>query len=88
VTEILGRASNAWTSGERFVIASMFPRGVATAVMAFLPVSTGIEGTELFPMYALTVIVMGVVGMTIVLTIYRRWTVSAQSTPAVQPSLS
>jgi cell volume regulation protein A len=72
-TEALGRMAGAWTGSERLVIAAMFPRGVATAVMAFLPVASGIPGTELFPMYALTVIVMGVVGMTIVLMIYQRW---------------
>ena len=86
VTELLGRASKAWTSGERFVIAAMFPRGVATAVMAFLPVATGIPGSELFPMYALTVIVMGVVGMTIVLTIYQRWKVAPLPDPVEEPS--
>lgn len=86
VTEFLGRVSKAWTSGERFVITAMFPRGVATAVMAFLPVATGIPGTDLFPMYALTVIVMGVVGMTIVLTVYQRWKVVSQLEPATQPS--
>lgn len=88
VTEILGRTSNAWTSGERFVIAAMFPRGVATAVMAFLPVATGIPGTELFPMYALTVIVMGVVGMTIVLAIYQRWKMAPLPAPVEEPSPS
>lgn len=88
VTELLGRASNAWTAGERFVVAAMFPRGVATAVMAFLPVATGIPGTELFPMYALTVIVMGVVGMTILLTIHQRWKGGSQSEPVAAPSLS
>ena len=64
VTEGLARANNSWTSGERLVIGAMFPRGVATAVMAFLPISAGIPGTELFPIYALTVIVLCVLGMT------------------------
>ena len=72
-TETLGRMTSAWTGREQVMIAAIFPRGVATAVMAFLPVSSGIPGTELFPMYALTMIVMGVVGMTIVLMIYQRW---------------
>lgn len=70
------------------MITAMFPRGVATAVMAFLPVATGIPGTELFPMYALTVIVMGVVGMTIVLTIYQRWKVPPLPSPVEEPSPS
>jgi cell volume regulation protein A len=72
VTEGLARANNSWTAGERLVIAAMFPRGVATAVMAFLPISAGIPGTELFPIYALTVIVFCVLGMTLVLTLYQR----------------
>lgn len=87
-TEILGRATNAWTFGERFVIASMFPRGVATAVMAFLPIATGIPDTDLFPTYALTVIVLGVIGMTIVLTIYQRWSPSDTVRPVPEPSPS
>ncbi len=85
-TEGLGRITNTWTGGERFVIASMFPRGVATAVMAFLPTATGIPDTELFPTYALTVILLGVVGMTIVLTLYKRSPLSSEPLPAAQPS--
>jgi len=87
-TEGLGRMTNAWTGGERFVITAMFPRGVATAVMAFLPTATGIPGTELFPIYALTVILLGVVGMTIVLTLYKRLPLSSQPLPVAQPSSS
>lgn len=33
---------------------------------------TGIPGTELFPIYALTVIALCVLGMTLVLTLYKR----------------
>ena len=73
VTEVIGRTTTSWNPGERFVIAAMFPRGVATAVMAFLPIASGIEGTELFPIYALTVILLGVTGMTVILTVYQRW---------------
>ncbi|HXH86560.1 MAG TPA: cation:proton antiporter [Nitrospira sp.] len=87
-TEGLGRITNTWTGGERFVIAAMFPRGVATAVMAFLPTATGIPGTELFPLYALTVILLGVVGMTIVLTLYKRSPLSSEPVPVAQPSSS
>jgi hypothetical protein len=49
-------------------------------------VANGIEGTELFPIYALTVIVLGVTGMTVILTIYQRWSVSEQLNEAPQPS--
>lgn len=86
--ELLDRATNAWTSGERFVIVAMFPGGVATAVMAFLPVARAISGTDLFPIYPLTVIVLGVVGMTMVLTMYQRWTVTSQPESYAQPSSS
>jgi hypothetical protein len=64
----------------------MFPRGVATAVMAFLPTAWGIPNTELFPIYALTVIALGVVGMTILLAIHRRWMPADQSEPATASS--
>jgi len=50
-------------------------------------VARAIPGTDLFPIYALTVIVLGVVGMTIVLTIYQRWTVPSQPESDTQPSL-
>lgn len=88
VTEVLGQATNGWTPGERLVIAAMFPRGVATAVMAFLPIATGIPDTELFPIYGLTVIVLSVIGMTFVLTLYQRWSPSSHAKPAPQPSIS
>jgi len=81
VTESLGRVTDAWTAGERVVIAAMFPRGVATAVMAFLPIASGIPETELFPIYALTVIVFGVVGMAVILALYQRRTPSSPTEP-------
>ena len=43
--EVCGRMTDAWTGKEKFVIAAMFPRGVATAVMAFLPIAWGIPDT-------------------------------------------
>ncbi|MBL8037510.1 MAG: cation:proton antiporter [Nitrospira sp.] len=88
VTEGLARSTCGWSVNERVVIAAMFPRGVATAVMAFLPTSTGIPGTELFPIYALTVIVLCVLGMTLILTLYQRRHPSppAESVPAASMS--
>lgn len=70
-TLVFGEATKSWSPSERVLIAAMMPRGVATAVMAFLPASAGIPGTESFPMYALTVIALGVVFMTLSLGIYR-----------------
>ena len=72
VTEVFARAGCGWTRVERRVIISMLPRGLATAVMAFLPAHAGLPGTELFPMYALTVIALSVVYMTIALAMERR----------------
>ena len=88
VTEGLARRNDTWPLGERVVIAAMFPRGIATAVMAFLPIATGIDGTELFPIYALSVIVLCVLGMTLVLTLHQRWNSSNPREPVPEPSLS
>lgn len=89
MTELIGRTAGEWTGRERFFVASMFPRGVATAVMAFLPTAVGIPDTESFPMYALTVITLGVLGMTVALAIHRRWAPSLQvQVVASQPSSS
>lgn len=71
-TVLLGEATGSWTANERVLIAAMMPRGVATAVMAFLPASAGIPETENFPLYALTVITLGVVFMTLALAVYRK----------------
>ncbi len=71
-TELIGRITGAWSGSERRIVASMLPRGVATAVMAFVPMTTGISDTELFPVYALSVIALGVVYMTVAITIEGR----------------
>ncbi|MDZ4733481.1 MAG: cation:proton antiporter [Nitrospirota bacterium] len=71
-TELIGRITGAWSGPERRIVASMLPRGVATAVMAFVPITTGIPDTELFPVYALTVIALGVIYMTVAITIEGR----------------
>ncbi len=60
-----------WTPSDRVLIAAMMPRGVATAVMAFLPASAGIPDTAVFPIYALTVITLGVLFMTFSLALYQ-----------------
>jgi cell volume regulation protein A len=46
------------TSEEFLGVLSMVPRGLVTAVMAFLPAQQGIAGTELFPVYAFMAIVL------------------------------
>lgn len=71
VTYGLGIATRSWSGKERVLIAAMMPRGVATAVMSFLPASAGIPETENFPIYALTVITLGVVFMTLSMAVYR-----------------
>lgn len=72
IVEGFGYARSEWTETERRMITSMLPRGLAAAVMAFLPAGAGIPGTDLFPLYALTVIVLSVVYMTVALAIERR----------------
>lgn len=71
VTYGFGIATTSWSGKERVLIAAMMPRGVATAVMSFLPASAGIPETENFPIYALTVIALGVVFMTLSMAFYR-----------------
>jgi potassium/hydrogen antiporter len=71
VTYSLGAATSTWSPSERVLVSAMMPRGVATAVMAFLPASAGIPDTEDFPMSALTVITFGVLFMTLSLAFYR-----------------
>ena len=72
VTEVFGRVTGAWTPVERRVIISLLPRGVAVAVMSFLPQSAGIPGTDVFPLYALIVIALSILFMTAALALERR----------------
>jgi len=87
-TVLLGEATGSWTASERVLIAAMMPRGVATAVMAFLPASAGIPETENFPLYALTVITLGVVFMTLTLAVYRNLGSHDQALPNPSPEVS
>jgi cell volume regulation protein A len=80
-TELIGRITGAWSGPERRIVASMLPRGVATAVMAFVPTTTGIPNTEMFPVYALTVIALGVIYMTVAITIESRLSPDAGKAP-------
>lgn len=88
VTYGLGTAAGAWSPSERILISAMMPRGVATAVMAFLPASAGIPDTEDFPMYALTVITFGVLFMALSLAVYRRAASRTLTTPPAVPAFS
>ncbi len=83
-TYAIGEATSNWSSSDRVLIAAMMPRGVATAVMAFLPASAGIPDTENFPMYALTVITLGVLFMTLSLALYQ--TMASQEQNSAHPS--
>jgi len=73
-----GYARSEWTETERRMITSMLPRGLAAAVMAFLPASSGIPDTGLFPLYALTVIALSVLYMTVALALERRRAVAVK----------
>lgn len=49
---------------DRFVIISMMPRGLASAVLATMPIAANIRGTETFPEFTFAVIVMTNIAMT------------------------
>lgn len=53
-----------FTVAETQIVLSMLPRGLATAVMAFLPAQYGVSGMEILPTYAFAVIVLTNVLMT------------------------
>jgi cell volume regulation protein A len=82
VTEVFGRAFCGWGPDQRSLIIAMLPRGVAVAVMSFLPASAGIAGTDLFPVYALTVIVLSIVFMTVAFTLFRQQGTASILAPA------
>jgi cell volume regulation protein A len=58
------RKRSRFTAGETRIALFMLPRGLATAVMAFLPAQYGVSGTEFLPTYAFGVIVLTNVLMT------------------------
>ncbi len=64
VAVLIMRKRCRFTPGEVQVVLSMLPRGLATAVMAFIPAQYGISGTEALPIYAFTVIVLTNILMT------------------------
>jgi cell volume regulation protein A len=57
-----GRAG--FSRAELQTIMALQPRGLATAVVAFLPMQSGVPGTSLFPVYAFLVITLSNVYMT------------------------
>jgi potassium/hydrogen antiporter len=58
------RRQSRLSSGELYLVITMMPRGLATAVMAFLAVQQRMEGADLFPLYAFMVIVLTNILMT------------------------
>jgi cell volume regulation protein A len=62
--ELFRRRASSFSPAELQVIMAFLPRGLATAVVAFLPLQSGVGGTSLFPVYAFTVIVLSNVYMT------------------------
>ncbi len=71
------------SAGETQTVMAMLPRGLTTAVLAFLPGQSGLPGVELFPLYAFVVIVLTNVFMTVgILFAERRL---ARESPAEMP---
>jgi cell volume regulation protein A len=52
------RSGAVFRPGEWKAIMALQPRGLATAVVAFMPVEAGIEGASLFPLFAFAIIVL------------------------------
>lgn len=67
VTRIMALRKPAWNATERRIIVAMIPRGLAAAVMAFVPAGQGISGTESFPLLTLLIIGLSVLYMTVAL---------------------
>jgi cell volume regulation protein A len=57
------RGGARFSRAELQVIMALQPRGLATAVVAFLPMQSGVPGTSLFPVYAFLVITLSNVYM-------------------------
>lgn len=58
------KIGGAFTGPEWQVVMALQPRGLATAVVAFLPVQAGIAAAELFPLFAFAIIVLSNLYMT------------------------
>ena len=76
-----------FTVSDTQIVMSMLPRGLATAVMAFLPVQYGISGTELLPVYAFTVIVLTNILMTGGVIVAERRVARAKGAEPVAPAM-
>ena len=72
IAEFFGHITQAWTAGGRRVIVSMLPRGVAVAVMSFIPNGAGIPNTESFPLCAPIVVALSILFMTAAFALERR----------------
>ena len=62
--ELFRRRATSFSQAELQMITALMPRGLATAVVAFLPMQSGVGGTNLFPVYAFAVIVLSNLYMT------------------------
>lgn len=58
------KSGGAFTGPEWQAVMALQPRGLATAVVAFLPVQAGIAAAELFPLFAFAIIVLSNLYMT------------------------
>ena len=61
---LFGRRAPSFSRVELQMIMALQPRGLATAVVAFLPMQAGVAGTDLFPVYAFAIIVLSNLYMT------------------------
>ncbi|MFO7693410.1 MAG: cation:proton antiporter [Vicinamibacterales bacterium] len=61
---LFGRRAPSFSPAELQMIMALQPRGLATAVVAFLPMQAGVAGSDQFPVYAFAIIVLSNLYMT------------------------
>ncbi|HEX4998706.1 MAG TPA: cation:proton antiporter [Terriglobia bacterium] len=81
------RSGASFSDGEWKAVMALQPRGLATSVVAFMPVEAGIEGASVFPLFAFATIVLSNLYMTGgVLFAERRLRADAQSVEDEPPA--
>ena len=83
--KLFKRRGAAFNRVELQVIMALQPRGLATAVVAFLPMQSGVAGTGMFPVYAFAVIVLSNIYMTGGVLFAERRLRQASSAPLPEP---
>jgi cell volume regulation protein A len=81
----IGVFATASRSRSRGLLFAMMPRGLATAVIASIPVSMGVPGAELFPAYCFGVILAADFATSAALWVYLRARPASNALPVAAP---